>query len=804
MCPARALLLLLLVSACSQPRRSVVPDAALDGPDAADEYYAMKRRGSADPQRAYAIARAQMHGMQRFSTAAESTTIGDPPAAHLSWTFLGPGNIGGRTRTLIIDPADNDVMVSGGVSGGVWKTVNGGARWEPIGDILANLAVNSLTIDPRDHNVLYAGTGEGYFREEVRGTGLPLRGNGIFVTRDAGATWQQLPSTATPDFQWVNDLAISARDSQRIYAATRSGVWRSADGGQQWKNVLPTTVKGGCLDLLLRTDAVDGDYVYASCGTFEQATVYRNLHAETDWPWTAVLSEPGMGRTSLAIAPSKPSTIYALSASNVGDIEKNQALLAVFRSDSNGDPGTWSARVRNDDPQTLNTLLLTNVIAASNKACGGDSNSFITMGWYCNTIAVDPADPERVFAGGVDLFRSDDGGRSWGLASYWWGSQQSFMHADQHNIVFHPRYNGTTNQTLFLTNDGGVWRTDNALARTARSADAPCDPSLSQVVFHSLAHNFGVTQFYHGAVFPDGKRFIGGAQDNSTLIGDLANGTDGWIVRVGGDGAFVAIDPADPNRVYASFQNANLFRSDDGGKEFPFSARRGLNDNFLFITPFTLDANQPSRLWIGGRFIWKTEDAGANWRQASTSLDGQVSAIAVAPHQSNFVIAGTTSGAVYWNASATSSTSSAQWNRVSPREGWVSSLTFDPLDPTMIYATYAGFGGTHVWKSIDAGKSWSALEGSGAGKLPDLPVHSLAIDPLRRDHLYLGTDLGVFVSSDGGATWQVEDGLAPVVTEWVTIGQGARGPAVYAFTHGRGAWRAELARESRRRAVRQH
>lgn len=784
--PPRLLPLIVLAAACSR----IQHEAPHDQPDAADQYYAMKRSGSVDPQRAYAIARARMSRMQRVSTASQAT------GNILTWTFLGPGNIGGRTRTLVIDPADPSVMVAGGVSGGVWKTVNAGERWEPVGDGMANLAVNSLAMDPRDHSVLFAGTGEGYFRENVRGTGLPLRGAGIFVTRDAGATWRQLASTATIDFQWVNDLAISAHDSSRIYAATRSGVWRSSDAGQTWKNVLPATVTGGCLDLVMRTGQ-DGDYLFASCGTFEQATVFRSTHAEGDGNWTAVLSEPDMGRTTLAIAPSRPSTIYALAASN-----RDQALLAVFRSDADGDPGSWSARARREDPDTLSTLILTNPITATLKDCGGGSNNPVYMGWYCNTIAVDPADPERVFAGGVDLFRSDDGGATFGLASYWWGDQATQVHADQHNIVFHPRYDGTSNQTLFLTNDGGVYRTDNARAAVARGPGVTCRPDSSAIAFTSLSNELGVTQFYHGAVFPDGKRFLGGAQDNSTLIGDSANGTR-WQSRVGGDGGYVAVDPADPQRVYAEYQYANLFRSDDGGNEFKFSARRGLDDEFLFVTPFTLDPNQTSRLWIGGRRLWRTDDRGANWHAASTALTGQMSAIAVAPRLSDRVIAGTTTGAIYSNNAATTATAASVWTRVQPRDGWVSSLNFDPNDASILYATYAGFGGRHVWKSIDGGATWSAIDGTGNGELPDIPVHSLAVDPTRGGHLYLGTDLGVFVSVDGGAHWNVEQtGFASVVTEWVTIAQGARGPAVYAFTHGRGAWRAELAPEGRRRAVR--
>ena len=160
-----------------------------------------------------------------------------------------------------------------------------------------------------------------------------------------------------------------------------------------------------------------------------------------------------MGRTYLAIAPSAPSTIYAIAASNDGGPGGNfeQGLLAVYRSQAGGDSGSWEARVRNTDPVKLHTLLLTNALPASYQYCGvASQDAWITMGWYCNVLAVDPVDPDVLWAGGVDLFRSDDGGRSWGLASYWWSrTSDSFVHADQHALAFHPDYDGESNQVLF-------------------------------------------------------------------------------------------------------------------------------------------------------------------------------------------------------------------------------------------------------------------------------------------------------------------------------------------------------------------
>ena len=148
-----------------------------------------------------------------------------------AWTPLGPGNIGGRTRVVKFHPAVPTTIFAAGVSGGIWKSDDNGTTWRPAGDGLTNIAINALLIDPSRPDTMYAGTGEGYFREEIRGTGLPLRGAGIFVSRNGGGSWQQLAATTTPDFYWVNDLEFGVNDKQRIYAATRTGVWRSSDGG---------------------------------------------------------------------------------------------------------------------------------------------------------------------------------------------------------------------------------------------------------------------------------------------------------------------------------------------------------------------------------------------------------------------------------------------------------------------------------------------------------------------------------------------------------------------------------------------
>jgi len=725
-----------------------------------------------------------------------------------AWTPLGPGNIGGRTRVVKFHPTVPTTLFAAGVSGGIWKSDDNGTTWRPTGDGLTNIAVNSLLIDPAHPDVMYAGTGEGYFREEVRGTGLPLRGSGIYVTTDGARSWQQLPGTNSPDFYWVNDLEFGVNDSRRIYAATRSGVWRSGDAGATWTRLLDVNVRGGCLDLALRPDRSE-DVLFASCGSYEQATVYRFPRAADRSDAEMVLREPDMGRTSLAIAPSKPDVVYALAASNAAGPQGiyEQGLLAVYRSESGGTAGSWQTRVSNSDPTFLNTMLLTNVSSAAARVCTPQGSTALpsTMGWYNNVIAVDPRDPNRVWAAGVEWFRSDDGGRNWGLASFGYGSTTGsyYAHADQHAITFHPNYDGDGNQIALIGNDGGIFRTTNARAATSSGQLAPCfGGEPVQVAWTSLNHGYGVTQFYHGAPFPDGTQYLAGAQDNNTLLGSDATGPDGWRPVFGGDGGFSAVHPTQTTTWLMEYQWASLGRTTNGGLSIStsrtgldpiFADNLGPDGNYLFIAPFTHDPGT-NNIWLGGNYLYRGPSFGLTWQKVGSQMPdgGRISAIAVSSRTAGMLAIGTDKGHIARVVDSAGAAVSPSFN--SPRSGWVTSIAFDPVEDNVLYATFGNFGGAHVFRSIDNGATWRSLDGFGPTGLPDIPVHSLVVDPDDRQRLYLGTDLGVIVSIDGGQTWMIEEtGFGQAVTMWLSL---IRTPAgqkqLFAFTHGRGAWRVTL------------
>lgn len=758
-----------------------------DSPDAAAQYFAMKR-GLTDgfnPHPLYDAARAQIERRSRL--VAESAT--GPLVG--SWTSLGPTNIAGRTRALLIDPINPQYMYAAAVSGGVLRSFDEGRSWTPTSDRMANLNVSSLAFDSADSLTIYAGTGEGYYREEIRGTSTEIRGDGIFVTHDGASTWAQIPSTAGDDFAFVNDLAVSPHDPQRIYAATRTGVWRSMTGGASWSNVLPVTVKGGCLDLALRTDT-DHDYLLASCGTFEQATVYRSTSAESSGEWESVLTEPGMGRTSLSIAPSNPNIVYALAASiEPGDYD--EGLLAVFRSDQGGAPGTWSARLRNTSSDRVSTALLSNPQAAMAPECDGSPREWVNMGWHDNTIAVEPNNPDFLFAGGVELFASTDGGRTWGTISSWVGNtnigsaHSGWVHADLHAIVFGPRYNSGT-RSMYLATDGGLFTSSFPFGLPPLPSDRTSGLcyGYAGTIYSPLNHGLTSLQFYHGTTSPKGDAYMGGAQDNGTNLGSDYGGPGAWQEIYGGDGGYVAIDPQLGASYYAESQWATIMRS-SGGPPWR-SGHDGLNDDFLFITPFLLDPNVITQLWTGGRYLWRSTDRAGTWtRVTSTPFEGQVSSLAVARGTSGHMAVGTTSGSVYRNDG------SGTWSSARPRDGFVSSITY--ADADTLFATYAFFGGgPHLWRSTDAGATWTPL----GLDLPDIPLHSFAI---YGDRLFLGSDLGIWVSYDGGVTWANDPTFPTVITESITVNRSPKGFALFAFTHGRGAWRAELGSPGRRRAA---
>ena len=795
-------------------RRGESPER-FDEPDKAAEFYLSKRTPDKNgiPVEKYLAAIEHIKRMPQYSTRldrmfAPQTQMRPAEAQSLAlgnWTPLGPGNVGGRTRALTINPASPNIMYAAGVAGGVWKTTDSGASWFALSDLMPNIAVSCLAIDPHNPNTIYAGTGEGYFNIDA------VRGAGIFKTTDAGNTWSVLDSSEDQlGFRYVKDIVVSPNDGNRVYAATSTGIMRSLDGGATWSFAVAFNFPG-YFDLAIRTDKPT-DYIIASAGnsTFP-GFIVLNPDAGGSGSWSPVHSDAfqddlAMGRISLAIAPSNQDIVYALASEysqNENPGPYQYGLHAVYRSTDGG--YNWTAVLRNTNPTKLNTVLLSNPLVAFLTECGLGTSQLLNQGWYDNVIAVDPVDPNRVWAGGIDLFRSDDGGANWGLASYWWADPTApqYAHADQHAIIFHPQYNGGANQTMFVAGDGGIFKTTNARGSVATGSTAPCDSSSSGVVWTSLNNNYGVTQFYYGAPYPNGSTYFGGAQDNGTVRGDSGTGVNGWTRILGGDGGYVAVSPTNTNILYAENTGLSIKKSTNGGTSFA-SAINGITEspsNFLFIAPFAMNRTNPQQLFTGGSYIWRTTNGGANWVRATNfanSFGAAFSAFAIAPTNPNRAAAGLSSGWLLLTEAALTSTDSVQWPGRIPRgDAFVSSVAFDPTNDNIVYATFSTFNqvgsNSHVYKTTDFGVNWRPIDGSGDTGLPDVPVHSIVIDQSNSARLYVGTDLGVFVSLDAGLTWARENtGFANAPSESLALNTVGGVTTLFAFTHGRGAWRVDL------------
>ena len=737
-------------------------------------------------------------GHSRFAASAANADGSSPTPGN--WTSVGPANVGGMSRALVVNPQSPDTMYAGAAGGGVWKTTDAGKTWNPLTDFLATDSIRSLALDPKDPNTIYAGTGEnlGVFA---------IRGRGIFKSTDAGQSWSLLAGTEKDaNFFFTFSIVVSPNDSNHVYAATSTGVHFSADGGNTWTRTLDRVAPNtGCEELAIRSDQ-STDYLFAACGRFSipASAIFRNVDAGGGGAWENVLAMPGMGRTSLAVAPSQPNTIYALLTDADPSSDFYQGALGVFRSDSSGDAGSWQAKTSQKDSNRVNRTLLSNPRSSFADICTGGTADYGGQGFHDNVITVDPLNPNRVWAGGVDIFRSDDGGDNWGIAMFWEAGAPLGAHADNHRLVFHPNYDGNKNQTLFNSSDGGIFMTANANADVSTGTRAACSPYPTKVAWKNLNAGFSVTQFYDGVLYPGANQYLAGAQDNGTLWGADGFGAKSWILFRGGDGGSVMLNPKDPNEMYTNYVYLSLARSIDGGNS-SVAITKGITEpnassNFLFIAPVNMDPNEPKRIYIGGRGLWRSENRGDNWQRSTTlttSSQGRISAIAVSPLDSNVVFYGTEFGYVFHSDKALTTDDTTAWDFARPRSsGYVARIAFDPVDINtayVVYRTYKGSGQNYVYKTSDQGATWTAIDGSDAGALPDAPVHSIVVDPQNNQTLYLGTELGVFTSTDGGNSWlRDSNNFANTPVTQLILDRSAGTTNLVAFTFGRGVWKTAL------------
>lgn len=697
--------------------------------------------------------RLEIEPLARASPAARSLT---PPGLSPSrWKWLGPGNVGGRTRAIVVHPAEPDIMWAASVAGGIWKSIDAGQNWAPLADFMANLNVTALVLDPNNPDVLFAGTGEGYYNLDA------FRGAGLFRSPDGGATWEQLPASSTPDFHYVNRIALTS-DGEAMVVATQKGIFRS----KNWRQTDAASIAFSQASDLAGRDILDVDCsrtdVQKCVAGGRGRTIWFSRDGGGTWRLAAGLPSPDPdetfeGRVELTYAAADQNIVYASIDSGDGQLH---------RSTNGGE----SFALRHSTTPYLSG-----------------------QGWYNNAIwAGDPTRPNLVVVGGLDLYRSTDGGQTLTQISVWWQAPAS-AHADNHVIVAHPNYDGTTNRIVYVGNDGGIYRSDDIIV---------ADETAGWV---ALNNSYGVTQFYGAAGNVATGRIVGGTQDNGTILYRPPPGANtgplGYTAMFGGDGGYSAADPDNPNFMYGEYVYLQIHRSVNGGESSDYIhagiADAGKSDRALFIAPFILDPENPNTMLAGGASLWRSKNVQAstpNWRRVKAAAGGLISAIearaaTMGGGASDVVWVGYTDGRIEKSTNATQD--QPAWQRVDENGAnplpnrMVTRLRIDPTKPTTAYVAFGGYQAGNLWKTADGGQSWQRIDAT----LPEVTVYDLTVHPRDTRLLYAATEVGVFASADEGQTWwPTNQGPANVsVSELFWMEE-----KLIAVTHGRGIFWIDL------------
>jgi photosystem II stability/assembly factor-like uncharacterized protein len=722
-----------------------------------------------------AILRASLHRRENLRAQKRGRIATDAASiSSISWVSRGPQNVGGRTLALLVDVdgSGNRILYAGSASGGIWKSTDGGQQWSPLNEFMDTLAIGSLAFNPLDHHVIYAGTGE---RQYDRDTDVP--GIGICRSLDGGATWQRLNNPA--NWTYVSSIAPQPGSGGTLLAATDKGIYRSTNQGDSWSlvsNSLPAVTRAiavafdptngmNAIAAIERPDTFPNQTVLETYYSTDGGLTFTKANGATDTELRSIAPE-----IALAYAPSDPAVVYvAIGFGILGDYTE------VWRSQDGGrnytkpSPGT----------QTNGQPLRDGCISAQR----------------CN-VWISPTNADVVMLGGLNVLRSVNGGQTFQSISESHETLSKQPHVDQHCIVADPAYN-EANRRVYLCNDGGVWRTDDIIT----AAVSP--PDLS---WKSLNRTYQTTQFFSGIgdVRGDGA-FLGGTQDNGVeATTSLSNDAR---IAIEGDGASVEIEPTDPNVWYAGLSGSQVLqRSLNRGQtwsdiaEFPSHPDPTFTDATVYVPPFLLDPNQPRTLLFGSKRLFRTTNAAGlpgtfDWRAIRTGSQ-PISAIAVAPGNSNLiwvaqrdgVIEKTTTGAAdvpTWFAVDNNGTV----NPLPPR--YVTRILIDPSDNNTVYVALGGYVYGNLLKTTDGGVTFTSVSGSGVTALPPAPVRAIARHPRNAQRLYAGTDVGIYESENGGATWSTSHaGPANVAVDDLRflLGTAYGNEVLLAATHGRGLW----------------
>ncbi len=662
----------------------------------------------------------------------------------VSWEERGPNNIGGRTRALMFDPNDASAQKvwAGGVTGGLWYNNNikdARTEWVAVDDFWSNLAISCITYDPGNPKTFYLGTGETYGG---------ARGLGIWKTTDGGATWSQLSGTNDRRFYYTQKIAVTT--SGAVLAATTSGLYRSTDGGMAW-----VRTQTGLIDDI---EIASNGAIYISARNRGQGVVYRSL--DDGSTFNDISPAPGGKRIEIASSPSSPNSVYAIASDG-----SNVAWF--FKTTDGGN--NWSS------------ITTPKYFAQNDCTTPGTEDFTRGQAWYNLILKVHPTNPDILLAGGIDVYKTTDGGATWGLMAYWTGTCAPYLHADQHAMDFDPsNANG-----LIFGNDGGV-------AYSPNMADAAITGFTVDVAPRNNGYN--VTQFYATAMtnVSDDNFFLAGAQDNGTQRFESI-GVNATTEATGGDGSFCHIDQDNPDLQLTSYVFNTHFRSTRRGVRLSFDEISDENSG-RFINPTDYD-NKANVLYAAAnenQFFRISDIDKTTVVKNTLSIpinNRKVSALTVSPYTDNRVFFANDLGDVYIVDDAHGSSPSTT-NITTPAlpNAYISSIAIGNSDRQLLI-TYSSYGVNSVWETRDGGSTWLSREGN----LPDMPIRWALYNPDDTDQVLLATEMGVWSIDNiavASPVWGITStGLANVRCDMLQYRE-ADGLVAVA-THGRGLFTAK-------------
>lgn len=677
---------------------------------------------------------------------------------------IGPAVMGGRIEAIDAVASDPRVIYIGAASGGVWKSINGGTSFKPVFDKYVQ-SIGAIAIDQTHPDTVWVGSGESDTRNSVS------VGTGIYKTTDAGENWQMMGLEKS---ERISKIVIDPKNSDTVYLAVPGHLWESSedrgvykttDGGKTWTKILYVNADTGCADLAI--DPQNPQNVYAAMWQFRRkpyfftsggpgSGFYKTSDGGKTWKKISKgLPAGDLGRIALAIAPSKPNVLYA-------NVEAKQTGL--YRSEDSGESWNFVNRSFNVEIRPF----------------------------YFSHLAVDPKDPNRLYKPGFFLSASSDGGQSFG--------DFGNIHPDEHAIWIDP----TNSLHLLIGTDGGVF-TSYDKGNTWR-----------------YLNNIPVSQFYHVTYdMQQPYHVYGGLQDNNSWEGPSqgSNGVQGrdWKTVGFGDGFWTVPDPIDSDVIYSEAQGGEIMKFSRKTGEVklikPYPANGESKFRFNWNTPIVINPKNTKTLYLGGQFLFRSTNQGESWEKISPDLTTNdpakqkqedsggltidnstaenhctIFAISASPLDENVIWVGTDDG----NVQVTRDNGKT-WTNVTanvaglPKATWVSSIEAGHYDAGTAYATFdnhqTGDMKTYVYRTTDFGKTWKSISTDSMKGY----AHVIREDLVNRNLLFLGTEMGLFLSVDGGEQWGQFTGKLPNVSVRDLAIQPRESDLIIA-THGRGVW----------------